>query len=105
MFSCGEPPEGNRPTSLPSATRSTCTTLPVDALTTTRRPSGETAMWSERTPATGNRHTILLVRRLIATTSANDGREITTSRPSLEEYMSSTYWSCPSPIAARIARK
>ena len=62
-------------------------------------------MWSERTPPTLNRHTIFLVFRLIATTSANDGREITTSLPSLEEYMSSTSWSWPSPISVRIARK
>jgi len=46
-----------------------------------------------------------LVRRSISTTSANDGRETTSSRPSFEEYMSSTYWSWPSPISARIARK
>ena len=62
-------------------------------------------MWSERTPSTAKRHTIFCVLRLIATTSANEGREITTRLPSLEEYMSSTNWSCPSPISSRIARK
>jgi hypothetical protein len=45
------------------------------------------------------------VSRLIATTSAKDGRETIISLPSLEEYMSSTYWSWPSPIASRMARK
>ena len=79
--------------------------LPVEALTTTWRPLGDTAMWSARTPATLKRHTICFVFMLIATTSANDGREMTTSLPSLEEYMSSTSWSWPSPIRARIARK
>jgi hypothetical protein len=81
------------------------TTSPVDALTTTCRPLGETAMWSERSPWTSKRHLIRPVRRLIPTTSANDGRDTTTRRPSLEEYMSSTNWSWPSPIIARIARK
>ncbi len=62
-------------------------------------------MWSERWPATGKRHTISPVSRLIATTSAYDGRDTISSRPSLEVYMSSTYWSWPSPIASRMARK
>ena len=70
-----------------------------------RLPLGDTAMWSERCPATGNRQTILWDRRLIATTSAKDGRETMRSRPSLEEYMSSTYWLLPSPMASRIAMK
>ena len=62
-------------------------------------------MWSERCPATANRQAISWVRRSIATTSAKEGRLTISSRPSLEEYMSSTYWLLPSPIASRIARK
>ena len=61
-------------------------------------------MWSERWPATGNRHTSFPVLRLIATTSAYDGRDAIRSRPSLEVYMSSTSWSWPSPMACRMAR-
>ncbi len=81
------------------------TTLPVEALTTTVSPSGEMAMWSERWPATAKRQTISWVSRLMATTSAYDGRDAISSVPSLEVYMSSTSWSCPSPMASRMARK
>lgn len=84
---------------------SACTTFPVDALTTTVRPSGEIAMWSARTPSTAKRHTISWVRRSIATTSAKDGRDTISSRPSFEEYMSSTNWSWPSPMSVRMPRK
>ena len=81
------------------------TTFPVDADTATCLPSGEMAMWSARWPSTTKRHTIWRVSRLIATTSARLGLETIKSRPSLVEYMSSTYWSLPSPTACRIARK
>jgi hypothetical protein len=47
----------------------------VEALTSSRAPSGESAMWSERLPSTRVRQTIRRVRRLIATTSAKLGRE------------------------------
>ena len=46
MFSCGESPEANRPTSLPVRVLRIWTTLPVEAETARRVPSGEIAMWS-----------------------------------------------------------
>ena len=46
-FSCGDPPDGKVPSSLPSETRSTCTRFAVEALTTTFLPFGEIAMWSD----------------------------------------------------------
>ena len=47
----------------------------VEAETSSRRPSGESAMWSARVPSTFVLQTILRVRRLIETTSAKLGRE------------------------------
>ena len=44
------------------------------------------------------------VRSCLTLAMQADGREITTRRPSLEEYMSSTNWSLPSPISVLIAR-
>jgi hypothetical protein len=81
------------------------TTLPVEAETATSLPSGEIAMWSERCPSTSKRHTILPVRMLMPTTSLNDGRDTIRSRPSFDEYMSSTYWLLPSPISRLIPTK
>ncbi len=84
---------------------STCTVFEVDAETAILVPSGETAMWSERKPDTGNRHLILPVVRSIETTSAKLGRETTTAEPSGVVYMSSTNWSWPSPGPERMPRK
>ena len=83
----------------------TSTTLAVEAETSSRRPSGDSAMWSARLPSTGTRQAIFLVCRSIATTSAKLGREKYTSRPSRDVKPSSTYWLWPSPTSARIASK
>jgi hypothetical protein len=83
----------------------TCTLRAVEAETSSRRPSGEIAMWSERYPSIFTRQTIRPSRRLIATTSARLGRETKTRRPFLEVKASSTYWSWPSPTSWRMPRK
>ena len=105
MFSCGESPEGNSPTSAPVAVSRMWTTLPVEAETATRLPSGEIAMWSERWPSTSKRHMILPVAISSEITSLKEGRETIRKRPSFVEYMSSTYWLFPSPISCWIAMK
>lgn len=82
--------DGNRPTSSPVRTSRMCTTLPVEAETATRSPSGEIAMWSLRCPSTSKRQASSPVAMRIATTSARLGRETISSRPSPVVYMSST---------------
>lgn len=47
-FSCGLSPVRNEPSRRPVAMSRTCTVLAVEADTTTRVPSGESAMWSDR---------------------------------------------------------
>ena len=53
----------------------TLTLRAVEAETRSRRPSGESAMWSARAPSTLVRQAISRVRRSIETTSAKLGRE------------------------------
>ncbi len=53
----------------------TWTLRAVDADTSSRDPSGEMPMWSDRWPSTGVRQTISFVLSEIATTSAKLGRE------------------------------
>ncbi len=48
LLSCGWSPEANSPTIVPLAVSMTCTLRAVEADTSSRRPSGEIAMWSER---------------------------------------------------------
>jgi hypothetical protein len=66
-----------------------CTTFPVDADTATCLPSGDTAMWSERWPATGKRQAIFPDRMFRPTTSLKLGLEMTSRLPLREVYMSS----------------
>ena len=75
LFSCGESPEGMRPTIRPVRVSITSTTFAVDAETSRRRPFFEIAIWSARLPPTLVRQRILPVLRSIATTSAKLGRE------------------------------
>jgi hypothetical protein len=105
LLSCGESPESMRATISPLAVSMTSTTRAVDADTSSRLPSAEIAMWSDRWPSTRTRQTIFLVARSNATTSARLGRETYAKRPSGEVKMSSTNWSWPSPISWRIAKK
>jgi hypothetical protein len=83
----------------------TSTTFAVEAETRSRRPFGESAMWSARTPPTATRHAIRPLATSMATTSAKLGREKKIRRPSLEGKPSSTSWSWPSPISARMPSK
>ena len=105
LFSCGESPEGIRPTILPVRVSITATTFAVDAETSSRRPFLEMAIWSARLPPTLVRQRILPVLRSMATTSAKLGREKKTTRPSGEVKPSSTYWLWPSPTSVRMLSK
>jgi hypothetical protein len=75
LFSWGWSPDGMRPTIRCVAVSMTSTTRAVEADTSRRRPSGESAMWSARLPSTSTRQAIFFVLRSIATTSAKLGRE------------------------------
>jgi hypothetical protein len=75
VFSCGVSPEGNSATFSPVRGSRTWTVLAVESDTSSRVPSGEMPMWSERWPSTGNRQTTSPVARSIPTTSARLGRE------------------------------
>jgi len=75
LISCGESPEGMRPTIRPRRVSMTSTVRAVEAETSSRRPLGDSAMWSARYPSTGTRQTIRPERTLMATTSAKLGRE------------------------------
>ena len=84
---------GREPPDLgPVPTRSTCTRRPSRALTDDPAAVRRQRHVVGSLPGDGNRHRISWVARSMATTSANDGRDTMRSRPSFEEYMSSTSW-------------
>ena len=97
------------PSTVSSTIENSITWRSVESLTSSRRPSGETPMWSVRWPSIGCSRTMLSVRPATAlatsihTTSAKLGRETARYFPSLVVNMSSTYWSCPSPGPCWIA--
>ena len=98
------------PSTVSSTIENSMTWRSVESLTSSRRPSGESPMWSERWPSIGCSRKMLSGRpgtafaMSIQTTSAKLGRETARYLPSLVVNMSSTYWSCPSPGPCWMAR-